>query len=754
MHRDNATIESPVLWYLHGTVKNTAEDELTKVFRDDLGDITDYECEVEVPQYSQMIRSPNIGGVICNPTTTAMLLNSVSAMEGQPLNVLPEEIAMGCYDFRATNFGSWSFVVATAGTYGYKSYVEYSTIEGIKRHLKNGYAVGCSVHYSNDPTKSDYLENAYGSTGGHLIVLRGYTEIDGVEYFISNDAFNPSNDTVRKLYRIDQFVNCWINNTIYVVKPGKVQGVGKYPVERVHCDLVEVEPDKYALVSESTQSVTPYSEANSRHGFIVHYRTRGIHRCQPIYLRLHQHERYPRWADPLSYDQLSDEDFKLYVANNNDHPGKLFIVDNQSDINLLVLATVSATEYIVTEDEIKPNTSGITAGTTTVAEFLANLTPAKLATMKLFSASDVVESAADFLATDGKTAGDTIDEGDFLAVLAWDNQTLGKYDIVTGPALEPLYLSFDFTGKELQDGVVTLYIHDFPFESPLEGLPGDYSGDITWTSSNPNLVPVDENGILLEPYNRTTVTITANVPTDGKYQAATISYQVTIGCLTLNSFHWGTINHPVIGEEPSSVFVQHPDDKAQDGTPYKLFWINGGYPKFTWSGTLDENGKFKAGEQYTLQIEFWTNEFEGGNSGYLYKTGFGAADVIGLPPVGTAVGDTSITGVTVNRINSYRVTVTFEYAPLKFKVLGYYSDETCTVDLTTTTPVTLGTTKEDALAALPAAGYAKLSDGTALAIDIAWSFVEDSMIGTAGTCGYGWDHQARWRSWMTSLSWS
>ena len=75
--------------------------EPTKVFRDDLGEIDDYSCEVDVPQYSQMVRSPNISGVMCSAATCAMLVNSVSQMEGAPLNLLPEEIAMGCFDFRA-----------------------------------------------------------------------------------------------------------------------------------------------------------------------------------------------------------------------------------------------------------------------------------------------------------------------------------------------------------------------------------------------------------------------------------------------------------------------------------------------------------------------------------------------------------------------------------------------------------------------------------------------------------------------------
>ena len=238
---------------------------------------------MEVPQYSQSVRSPQIAGAICNPTTTAMLLNGVSAREGAPLNLLPEEVAMICYDYRAGNYGSWSFAVATAGSYGYKSYVEYSTIEGIKRHLKSGAAVGASVAYSNDPEDPLYLENATGSTSGHLIVLRGYfVDEDGVEWFISNDAFSPTNEQVRRFYRVDQFEKCWSRYAIYVVEPGKVPGVGKHAPKRLWADLKEVEPTSM-LVHKSEPVVTPTVPSTA--GFIAYTTSLRCQRRQYIGLR-------------------------------------------------------------------------------------------------------------------------------------------------------------------------------------------------------------------------------------------------------------------------------------------------------------------------------------------------------------------------------------------------------------------------------------------------------------------------------------
>jgi len=392
LHRDDPSVESPVLWYLHGTVRVTGV-EPTKVFRDDLGDNPDFTCEVEVPQYSQSVRSPQIAGAICNPTTTAMLLNGVSAREGAPLNLLPEEVAMICYDYRAGNYGSWSFAVATAGSYGYKSYVEYSTIEGIKRHLKSGAAVGASVAYSNDPEDPLYLENATGSTSGHLIVLRGYfVDEDGVEWFISNDAFSPTNEHVRRFYRVDQFENCWSRYAIYVVEPGKVPGVGKHAPKRLWADLKEVEPDKYVLVHKSEPVVTPNSSINSRLGFIAYIDEpevfSGANTSVYEYINIADHR-----GDliPLSQDLLSNKNFKLYVANADAYPGKLFVVNRNSNIEYLALATVDSTDYLVRDGEISPNEKAIEFGVTDVQEFLSGLKPAKFAKIKLFPAGTVVE---------------------------------------------------------------------------------------------------------------------------------------------------------------------------------------------------------------------------------------------------------------------------------------------------------------------------------------------------------------------------
>lgn len=657
LHRDNLSIESPVLWYLHGAVRIDGV-EPTKVFKYGLGEIDNYVCEVDVPQYSQMVRSSNISGVMCSAATGAMMVNSVAQMDGNPLNVLPEEFAMGCLDFRANSFGNWSFTMATAGSYGYQSYVDYSTIEGIKRHLKSGYAVGASVAYSIDPTAPDYLENAYGATPGHLIVLRGYTVIDGVEYFISNDPYNPSNDTVRKLYRVDQFEKVWSRYAIYVVKPGKLPGVGNHPVKRVHADLEEVEPGRYALsldvFGENQRVVTPSASslANSRRGFIAYIvHPEEFEGASPSY---YDYISVTTSSDLLTLSRLLLEDplFRLYVANFDVHTGKLFIVDKDSEVKPLVPASVESTDYNVTGDEISPNAKGIILGETTVQEFLSGLEPAPRATMKLFPSGTVVEDAADFESADAKTTG-ALAEGDFVVVLGWDGVTIAKYSISPGAALLPMHLTF------AQDNVA-LYHIDFPFTNPLYGHQGN--GAMTWASSNTGVARVDANG-QVTPYNvGHNAIIAVSVASDGVYQSAKASYKLAVLRGLIHEFHWGTIAHPKVGEVPQNVYTPSPLDQPD------LFFFSTNEPRFTWTGEL-ENGRFTEGVAYSVEVRLQSNDYPGGNSAYFYWTPLTAEHIHGLPKVGDSTGTGAvITGVKVTRNNNYQLTVRFDYSPLQAPV--------------------------------------------------------------------------------------
>ncbi len=232
LHTDNPLV-TPTVRYLHGTLKNTM-NPISKEFKETI-DVTNLNKNIITPTYSQMIRCPRIKNSICSATTITMIMNRF----GEKL--LPEEVAQNTYDDNY-GWGNWAFAMASTGSYGYKSYVDYTTIEGLKREIAKGYPVGVSVKYSNvaTNTKYPYVEGSPGVTPGHLIVVTGFETIDGVEYVLVNDSYAPENETVSRKYKLDQFEKAWSNRVAYIVHDKEVNA-GSDHTMRIDAKLVETD---------------------------------------------------------------------------------------------------------------------------------------------------------------------------------------------------------------------------------------------------------------------------------------------------------------------------------------------------------------------------------------------------------------------------------------------------------------------------------------------------------------------------------
>jgi hypothetical protein len=232
LRTDNPLV-TPTVRYLHGTLKNTM-NPISKEFKENI-DVTNLNKNIITPAYSQMIRCPRIKNSICSPTTITMIMNRFEE------ELLPEEVAQNTYD-NNYGFGNWAFAMASTGSYGYKSYVDYTTIEGLKREIVKGYPVGVSVKYSNDTTntKYPYVEGSPGVTGGHLIVVTGFETINGVEYVLVNDSYAPDNETVSRKYKLDQFEKAWSNRVAYIVHD-KELNAGSDHTMRIEAKLVDTD---------------------------------------------------------------------------------------------------------------------------------------------------------------------------------------------------------------------------------------------------------------------------------------------------------------------------------------------------------------------------------------------------------------------------------------------------------------------------------------------------------------------------------
>lgn len=205
---------TPTLRLVSGALRNTAQG-IAKVFTDnpDLSNVG----VLDVPKLSQMIRDPAIADSICSPTSMAMVLNYYGTV------LQPEQVAWGVYDYNYEDFGNWPFNTAYVSSLGYRAYVDYSTIDGLKREIAKGHPAVVAVAYKNSANVNEDLPVIDGapinSTYGHLIVVCGFTQENGTDYIIINDPAAANNEGVRVKYRLDQFQNAWAEsgNIAYII---------------------------------------------------------------------------------------------------------------------------------------------------------------------------------------------------------------------------------------------------------------------------------------------------------------------------------------------------------------------------------------------------------------------------------------------------------------------------------------------------------------------------------------------------------
>ncbi|MBS3792919.1 peptidase C39 family protein [Candidatus Bipolaricaulota bacterium] len=171
--------------------------------------VTGYLKDLEVPKESQFKEPASIAPLICSPTALSMVLHYYGKQ------VEPLEVARGVYDHGAEIYGNWSLNTAFAASYGFQAYVRYfPSIEAIKEEIAADRPVVVSIAYDKGELKGAPME----STSGHLVVVRGFLKKEDKEYLIVNDPAAKKDKSVRRTYRLDQFISAW-KGIGYVIRP-------------------------------------------------------------------------------------------------------------------------------------------------------------------------------------------------------------------------------------------------------------------------------------------------------------------------------------------------------------------------------------------------------------------------------------------------------------------------------------------------------------------------------------------------------
>lgn len=201
LSRNEASTPSPRVRSIFAALKLIEPTE--KVFVKDIN----YLVELDVPERSQMI-VPEIGNVICSPTSLAMVL------EYYGYDMPTEEVAEKALDKGANIYGNWTYNASYAGTKGLNAYVaRYESVDEIREKIGKGIPVIASIKTKSENTLVG-APQTYPS--GHLIVIRGFTAKDGEEYVIVNDPAAPEVETVRREYNVSGFEKAW-SNMVYVL---------------------------------------------------------------------------------------------------------------------------------------------------------------------------------------------------------------------------------------------------------------------------------------------------------------------------------------------------------------------------------------------------------------------------------------------------------------------------------------------------------------------------------------------------------
>ena len=161
----------------------------------------------DVPKLYQR-EVPNIGGSICSPTTTTMLLKYYGySFVGLGYNYEHEYVARTAYDHGANVFGNWSFNVAFMGSMGEFACVwRFAGPNDLINYLSDHGPVGISVKGNMQ---------GYYTTSGHLLVCKGYRVESGNYIFICND---PNIQGVEVEYTYETIKTVW-RNIAYIIEP-------------------------------------------------------------------------------------------------------------------------------------------------------------------------------------------------------------------------------------------------------------------------------------------------------------------------------------------------------------------------------------------------------------------------------------------------------------------------------------------------------------------------------------------------------
>lgn len=158
----------------------------------------------------QQLSIPNIGNSICSPTSLSMVLNYYNHSESQSI------VAGRVHDKASNMYGNWSFNASYAGGFtDLYSRVEYaSDLATLMKYIHLDQPLILSIQTRSISALEGTIM-AYPA--GHLLVLTGFKQVDGIWYATVSDPAEYEDSKVNREYKLHELLEAW-RGYMYVVQ--------------------------------------------------------------------------------------------------------------------------------------------------------------------------------------------------------------------------------------------------------------------------------------------------------------------------------------------------------------------------------------------------------------------------------------------------------------------------------------------------------------------------------------------------------
>lgn len=175
----------------------------------DPGPVDRWAKSLDIPFFAQGDNEDAVTGMTCSPTSVSMVLHYWK------VNRPPMENCLAIWDDHDALFGNWSNAVQRAAEVGMDSWLQrFRNWDQVKELIAQGQPVVASIEFAKGTFDDAPL---YKSTGGHLIVIRGFTRDGNV---IVNDPARR-NGGKAAIYPARGLGHAWFGHggVGYVIRP-------------------------------------------------------------------------------------------------------------------------------------------------------------------------------------------------------------------------------------------------------------------------------------------------------------------------------------------------------------------------------------------------------------------------------------------------------------------------------------------------------------------------------------------------------